>query len=354
MAFTPTIYDTNELVAVIPNLKTAQTFLRDTFFTNIVEADSEFISIDIDVGVRRMAPFCSPLVEGRLVEQRRFQTNTFKPAYIKDKRAPDLRKPVRRMIGERIGGDNSAEVRYAMNVEMEMTDQIDNLARREEWMASQALQFGSVTISGTGFPTTLVDFGRSSTLTTVLTGTAQWTAANIVAGNASPSGNIEGWQRAILKSSGAVVTDIVLTTSPYQAFLQDPNVKGAVFYPALGMSGNLLNPGAQIVNGAVLKGHWGQYRIWMYNDWYVDVNGVDKPMLPDGSVILAGPEIAGVRGYGMIMDPSFAYGSLAYAPKMWIENDPAQLFMMMQSAPLLFPGRPNASLAATVCAAAYF
>src|SRR5579875_1809095 len=99
------VFDTNTLIGVVPNLKTAQNFLLDHFFPNVVMADSEEVSIDIDIGKRRMSPFVSPLVEGKLVEQRRFQTNTFKPAYIKDKRAPDLRKPVRRMIGERIGGE---------------------------------------------------------------------------------------------------------------------------------------------------------------------------------------------------------------------------------------------------------
>src|SRR5256885_17192571 len=101
------IYDTNVLVQVIPNLKRATNFLIDMFFPNEITSDSEFVSIDVDIGKRRMSPFVSPLVEGKLVEQRRMQTNTFKPAYIKDKRAPDLRKPVRRMIGERIGGTMS-------------------------------------------------------------------------------------------------------------------------------------------------------------------------------------------------------------------------------------------------------
>ena len=60
---------------MVPNLKRAQTFLLDKFFPNIVMSDSEFVAIDIDVGKRRMAPFVSPLVEGRLVEQRRIQTD---------------------------------------------------------------------------------------------------------------------------------------------------------------------------------------------------------------------------------------------------------------------------------------
>ncbi|OTA14280.1 minor capsid protein E [Xenorhabdus vietnamensis] len=71
-----------------------------------------------------MAPFVSPLVEGKLVESRKFQTNSFKPAYIKDKRAPDLRKPIRRQIGERIGGQYTAAEREMLNVQFELADQI--------------------------------------------------------------------------------------------------------------------------------------------------------------------------------------------------------------------------------------
>ena len=62
------IYDTNALVQVVSNLKVAQTFLLDTFFPNVVASDTEYVSIDVDIGKRRMAPFVSPLVEGKLVE----------------------------------------------------------------------------------------------------------------------------------------------------------------------------------------------------------------------------------------------------------------------------------------------
>ncbi|HCQ4019366.1 TPA: major capsid protein, partial [Escherichia coli] len=81
------IFDTNVLIQVVPNLMTSQNWLLDKFFPNIVESDTEEVSIDVDVGLRRLAPFVSPLVEGKLVEARKFQTNSFKPAYIKDKRA---------------------------------------------------------------------------------------------------------------------------------------------------------------------------------------------------------------------------------------------------------------------------
>ncbi|TCK43989.1 major capsid protein E [Paraburkholderia sp. BL8N3] len=342
------IYDTNTLIQVVQNLKMAQSFLLDRFFRNMITSDTEFVSIDVDVGKRRMSPFCSPLVEGKLVESRRYQTNTFKPPYIKDKRAPDLRKPVRRMIGERIGGEVTPVEREQMNLEFELNDQIDMLTRRLEWMAAQALVTGTVTVSGEGFPTTVIDFGRDGSLTIALAGGAQWTAANITAGTANPTGNIETWQQAVLKSSGAVATDIVFTPKAWNGFKLDPVLKGAILYPTLGENGNVVNVGAQIDRGGVYKGRWGQYDLWLYNDWYVDDNNVEQPMLPDGTLLMSGPNLDGTRAFGQIIDPAFSYASMPFAPKTWLKDDPAQRFIMMQSSPLVIPSRVNASLAATV------
>ena len=342
------IFDTNSLIQVVPNLKRPQKFLLDKFFPNIAMSDTEYVSIDIDVGTRRMSPFVSPLVEGKLVEQRRYQTNVFKPAYIKDKRAPDLRKPVRRMIGEHIGGALTGAEREAANIAFEMTDQIDMIDRRLEWMAAQALQGGTVTISGEGFPTSVVDFGRDSSLTVALTGGALWSPANIVAGTATPASNLEQWGHLMLKKSGGVATDIVFTTTAWNNFILDPIVKATIWYPGNGGNGNTINVGAQIQRGAINKGRWGQYDLWVYNDWYVDTNNAEQPMIPDGGLVISGPDLLGTRAFGQIMDPAFNYAALPYAPKTWVENDPAQRFMMMQSSPIVIPSRVNASFAASV------
>jgi hypothetical protein len=338
----PFVYDTNVLVQVVPNLKRAQKFLLDKFFPNIVTSDTEYVSIDVDVGKRRMSPFVSPLVEGKLVEQRRIQTNVFKPAYIKDKRAPDLRKPVRRMIGERIGGALSAAEREQANIEFEMTDQIDMIDRRLEWMAAQALIGAAVTISGDGFPTVVVDFGRDAALSVALAGGNRWGQANIV-----PSQNLEDWSQLILKKSGGVATDLVFSVSAWKQFLLDPVVKAAVWYPGSGQ-GNTISIGAQTQRGAIYKGHWGQFDLWVYNDWYVDDNNIEQPMIPDGSLIMTGADLMGTRAFGAILDPAFNYGAMPYAPKTWVENDPAQRFIMMQSSPIVIPSRVNAGLFAQV------
>ncbi|KVZ18634.1 capsid protein [Burkholderia stagnalis] len=349
---TSLVYDTNTLIQVVPNLKLSQNFLLDLCFPNIVLADSEEVSIDVDVGKRRMAPFVSPLVEGKLVEQRRYQTNTFKPAYIKDKRAPDLRKPVRRMIGERIGGELTGAQREMANLEAELTDQIDILNRRLEWMAAQALQTGTVTVKGEGFDTVVVDFGRDPSLTIALTAAAQWTAANIGTetnpGTVAPTDNITDWAQLILKKSGAQVTDIIFTTKAFRAFKLDYRLKGAIVFPAQAPFGNQVNPAVSPVKGAIYMGRWGSYDLWVYSDWYVDDNDVEQPMIPDGGLIMSGPDMMGTRAFGQIMDPKFSYQAMPYAPKTWVEEDPAQRLILMQSAPLVIPSRVNACLYAKV------
>lgn len=345
------IFDTNVLVQVVPNLMTSQNWLLDKFFPNVVESDTEEVSIDVDVGLRRMAPFVSPLVEGKLVESRKFQTNSFTPAYIKDKRAPDLRKPIRRQIGERIGGQLSASEREMLNLQFEMADQIDMINRRLEWMASSALVSGTVTVTGEGYDTKVVNFGRSSELTVTLSGSDKWpTQVDAGKTNTQPSDDIEDWAQRILKNSGAVATDLVFTSSSWKAFRLDSSIKdNAITFPALSPFGNQINAGTQVQKGAVYKGRWGNYDLWLYNDWFIDpIDNVEKPMIPDGSVIMSGADLMGTRAFGAIMDPAFNYGAMAYAPKSWLENDPAQRFILIQSAPLVIPSRVNASLCATV------
>ena len=352
----PSIFDTNALIAVVPNLKVAQTFILDTFFPLQELSETEFVSIDVDVGKRRLAPFVSPMVEGKLVEQRRIQTNTFKPPYIKDKRAPDLRKPVRRMIGERIGGDKNPVERMMQNLQFEMADQIDMIQRRMEWMACQELINGTITIKGEGFPAVTIDFGRAAALTITLTSTNVWDYGS--GSTATPAANIDTWQNLVLKYSGATVQDIIFTPTPFRYFMNDPEVAKAVVYDTSKFgfpNKNQVQMASEAKHGAILKGVWGNYRLWVYNDWYVDMGTeggtleTEYRMIPDGTILLTSPQLMGVRAFATILDPDFSYATMQYAPKVWTQPDPAQRFLLMQSSPLPIPARVNACLSAVVC-----
>ena len=232
-----------------------------------------------------------------------------------------------------------------------MTDQIDMINRRLEWMAASALVSGTVTVAGEGYETKVVDFGRASDLTITLSGSDKW-PLTVAAGatNTQPSDDIEIWQTTFLKESGSVATDLVFTNKSWRAFRLDTTIKdNAITFPALSPFGNQINAGPQVMKGAIYKGRWGNFDLWLYNDWFIDpLDNVEKPMIPDGAVIMSGADLMGTRAFGVILDPAFNYGPLAYAPKSWVKEDPAQRLILMQSSPLVIPSRVNASLCATV------
>lgn len=343
------IHDTTTLVRVVRDLKRPSKFLLDMFFGNTIEYDTEEVAIDVEINRRRMAPFVSPVVQGKVVQGQGYRTDTYKPPYIKDKRVLDPKRPVRRSIGERIGGELTPAEREQANIAYELSDQVDMIDRRMEWMAASALTAGSITVSGEGFPTATISFGRAAGLTVALTSTARWsTDGGLTANTAvSPSANIEAWATAVMKESGVPPTDIVFTPLAWKLFKLDPAVKDGIDLVRGGNS--TIELGGGIVIGGQFKGTWGTYRLWLYNDWYIDpADDTEKAMLTDGTVIMGSAMIEGTRAFGCIMDPKFNYGALAYAPKTWVEEDPARRFLMTQSAPLVIPTRPNASFAATV------
>jgi len=343
---TLSIYDTAVLVEVVQNLKTPSQFLVDSFFDTVIEYETKEVAIDVDAGKRRIAPFVSPLVEGKPVEARSYQTNSFAPAYIKDKRQLDPMRPVARALGERIGGSMTAADREMANIRFEIEDQIQMIQRRLEWMAASALATGSVVITGDGYPSVTVNFQRDSSLTVTLSGSATWTATQIANGTATPSANVNTWAALVLQKSGAVVTDVLFTNTAWNAFILDPTVKAGLISP--NVDDVKMKLGAGLATGAIFKGVFGTFMCWLYNDWYVDSSDTEQPMIADKTVILVSRALKGVRAFGAIIDPTFSYGALAYAPKSWITQDPAQRNIMMQSAPMVIPSRVNASFAATV------
>ena len=341
---------TAKLVAVVPTLIRGQHFLLDRYFPNIVEADTEEIAIDVEIGLRRMAPFVSPLVQGKLVEARGFRTDRFRPAYVKDKRAPDLRRPVRRQIGERIaGGDYTPAQREIININYELEDQIDMVDRRLEWMAANAMTTGMVTVAGEGYPTTVVDFGRDPSLTFALYGSNQWGQTLNAAGrDVNIVGQLTDFATLMLKGSGAGATDVVFTPKAWKKFLMAEGTQGQIYFPRLGEA-EAINNATNVQRGGVRMGAFGQFNLFLYNDWFIDENNVQQPMIPDGYILMSGPDLMGTRAFGLIMDPAFNYQPMAYAPKTWLSEDPGQRLMLMQSAPLVIPTRVNAAVAVKVC-----
>lgn len=205
------IYSTQVLAKVVERLHTPPSFLLDTFFPNVQTSDKEEIFFDVTDSKPRISPFVSPLLPGKVVDGGGYQTKSFKPAYVKDKRRFDANIPYKRMAGEIIGGSLSPAQRYERALATHLKDQLDNLTRREEVMAAEILRTGKVIVSGNGYPAQTVDFGRDAELTKALSGSATWDSSGV-----NPVDDLEDWAITLQDKSGVVAKTVVMDPQPVQ------------------------------------------------------------------------------------------------------------------------------------------
>jgi hypothetical protein len=323
------LYDTHELMGVIETIKPTSTFWRDLCFRTVQTFDSEYIDFDVVSRGRRLAPFVAPTVQGKVMKSQGFTTKRFTPAYVKPKMVFNPSRALKRRPGEKYAGAMSPQARRDAIVADMLREQMDMHVRRQEWMCAQAVLTGSVTVTGEGYPTQVVDFGRAANQQLVLAGAATWDAGNDATVNVVE--DLELWATRIQEASGYAPTDLILGLTAWNVFRKKQAVKDAL--------------------AVQYRGMLGAFRVWTYNELYEDNDGNTQSLMDQKSVCLLNPAgLEGVRAFGAILDPAAGYQAIEILPKNWIENDPPAEFYMTQSAPLMVPVRPNAALVAKVLA----
>lgn len=340
------IFSTHVLSKVVEYLPTPSSFLLDTFFPQVQTSDKEEIFFDVTSSKPRISPFVSPHMPGKVVNNVGYQTKSFKPAYVKDKRIFDASVPFKRMAGEIIGGNISPAQRLERAIATTLQDQLDNLTRREEVMAAEILRTGQAIISGDGYPSQTVNFGRDGGFTKVLTGSNTWATASV-----NPLDNLETWAGDVQSKSGVVAKTVVMDPEAWKIFRNNPFVEKYLVDLRRGTNNSLnIDP---MVRGKDSKARYvgsiGDFDIWVYNDVYINDEGAEAKLLPNNTVILGSKDgLEGTRCYGAIKDEKANFAATRYFPKSWLEEDPAVRWLLLQSAPLVVPYRPNASICVTV------
>lgn len=341
------IFSSAVLNRVVQDLKatTRPPFLLGRYFGEASFSTQEEIFFDVLQGKPRLAPFCSPLVEGQIVQDQGYVAKSFKPAYIKDKRVFEDGKAVRRQAGQPIFGAMDPMTNRQIAIKRNSADQLGMLQRRMEWMAAEVLRTGSVTVSGEKYPTTVVDFGRDASLTVTLTSTAKWDQPT----TADPLGNLETWSGLVRDASGASPIDVIMSQNVWNLFRSFDDVKDLLSSQLKLSSRTSFDVGPDAAKlGYTDKGTVGDFHIWIYHDQYVDEDGVTQDFLPDDYLLMASPQLEGVQHYGAIKDEAAGFQAVDYFSKSWTQPDPAVRFLMLQSAPLVVPYRVNATMAVKV------
>lgn len=343
-------YSTWEMDAIVESISPAFRFLVNTFFSQVKQFEGEFIEHDIVEGGHRVAPFVSPMQNGRPTRRLGFRTYQMKPAYIK---LADTVRPYdgwTRTAGEPYGGSLSPQQRIDRIVSEQIATHFDMIAGRMELMARDALFNGQITITSDNYPTSIVDFERDPNNAATV-GTL-WNA-----GGATPLADIQAHAITINRSSrGAIVNTLVMSAAIWDILMTIQEVRDLVnrdLNLSPGTSGLEFGP-RSASHEAQYRGRLaGQYDMWTYDGYYEDDTGTEQDIMPANQVLFLaeqGPNsgMQARRYHGAILDMDAGIQpreSFVKARNLW---DPSGVEVLTQTAPMLGVRRPNATGVLTV------
>lgn len=339
------MFETRTMMQALEEMKPPRTFLLDSFFRNSQTFGTEAVDVDIVKGKRKLAPFVSPLHEGKVVKREGYSTETFKPPYLKPKRATRAQNFLQRQPGEAVyAGSLTPQQRAARELGKDLTELRESIIRREEWMASQALTTGKVTVSGDGVEAE-VDFQMDATHLVTLSGTDLWTDAG-----SDPIAKLRAWKRMCAQDSGVAPDRVIFGASVVDAFFHNAKVKDLLDNRRIEIG--TIKP-SELPDGVTHLGYFADpgVDIFTYDEWYLDDAGNEQPMVPVDSIIMGSTRAKTVRAYGAIQDVDAIGAGLfeaQYFPKSWVQQDPSARFVMVQSAPLVIPTQIGAFMKAKV------
>lgn len=347
MPITPQFYDTESLLGVMREEEPVN-FYWAAMFTNQINSDDEFIDFEkIPHQGRKLAPFVTPLSQGKPIYSRRAVLNRVKPAYIKPKDAVSPDRVMKRKPGELLAPTPmSPEQRRQAVIADIVVQHNEAIDRTFEWLAARAVIDGKVVIGDDLMPEREVDFQRNANQTVTLGAGARWNE-----GTATIVENIEAWRTLARRAEfGGRMNRITVGADAWDAMRKSDEIKALLDLYTRGTDGNVrtgISADAEIEYVGQLAPDLACY---VYSDYYETADGTVVPFLDPKDVVLTGPSMMGYRCFGAIQDPYAQYRSFEKFPRNFRQDDPAGEFVMTQSAPLMVPVNPNVTFKATVLA----
>jgi len=337
------MFETRTMLQALEQMPKPKTFLRDMFFAaNVEYSPTSKVDIDIVKGRRQMAPFVSPVMEGKVLANQGFTTNTFEAPLLKPKKKTSAEDILNRLPGEALYSGMSPDERAAVKLGKDLAELNDAIDRRIEWMCAQALFNGKIAVKGDGVDYE-IDFGVPSE---TLTGTALWDADG-----SNPIDSLRDFFAEVVKASGVNPDTVILAEDVVPYFLNHSAVKEL-------LDKRLINTGQidprQLPNGATYLGYLNELgmNIYSYLDWYVDENGDTQPMIPSKKILVGSTRAQTVMNYGAVTIKDDNGEMVTYmidkVPHSWVSDDPVVRWVQLMSRPLPVPTQVDAFYVAQV------
>jgi hypothetical protein len=343
------LFSSAELMEATRTLIPEEFFLSQRYFGVDRVSSADEIVFDEMLGQNMIAPFVSPLVDGKPVVTKGYNTKSFKPAYIK------LQDPITptdltyRQFGEQINQPDSPQTRLNNGRMNAMDMQVMSIRRRVEWMCAQYMLLGKYTVKGEGYPAQLLDFGADAAMRYSLAGAALWSAT----GTATPLDDIDAAAQIMMDKAGVAPTEILMTGGVWSALGKNAAFKDMYknFQPT---GGPLPNITPQANAKVQRKGQLGDYELMTFGDTYHDPAGTLTKYLPDGYIILVAQReggldgrqlYAGIQNLKAVQEGQNKNKLYQYE---WAKGNGSALMIGAESAPLVAARKVNAVMAIKV------
>jgi hypothetical protein len=330
MANTINIYSTRTMMQAINLMKPAYTFFRDTFFGNVETYLTENVDFDFKKGKRKMAPFVAPRIGGVVMDRQGFDTRTLKTPKIAPERVLTKDDINTRSMGESVYSQKTPADRASELLANDLVELDEYITRREEWMCREVLYNGKIIISGDGFEQQ-VDY--SFTNKEVLTGAALWNA-----NTGKPIQDLKRWRRSVIQKTGKAPDICVMASDVTDAFIENEEVKALLDkfrYNIATIAPSIQSPAVTFIGNIPALG----LEIYSYDEWYLDDDEKEQPIVPEGSVLLASRDM-NKRIYGGVTQMDNG-GFVTYdgirVPKSWIDEQNEVRKLRVTSRPLPAP-----------------
>ena len=315
-------------------------------------------------GFRAMAPFAQPSHMGKpIVKDRGASLKSFLPGYIKllDAVRPEdatTLTPEELLTGTQLDMQTRFDLRTA-----EMSRQhMDAIYRTWDWMCARAAIDDAVTIKydqeqGAPNPEVTINYGRDANLTVAYSGGVDWTSAahDIL-------GDLSDWIDLGRKAKfGGTYNNLIVGANVAPLFTKNTGIldllktdvrggDGTAFTRGLFAGADPNSPNVPSYIGTI-AGNGLSLDVYAYSDQQMDNAGNAIEMMDPNSVFMSAPGADGMIAYGAIYDlQAAASGNVRtdIFQKQYEQQNPSQMNMLSQSAPLPIKRFPNRTFKATV------
>lgn len=351
MANEISIYEPRTMAGVVKRVAPIGTFFRSTFFTKITTHPTKKIDVDFKKGNRKLAPFVSEVKGGKTVPNTGFTTNTYTPPLVAPNKITTIDDILTRTPGESLYNAYSPQERAIIKMRDDLAELDEMTQRRIEYMCATAMTTGKIPIIGDGVNYE-IDFGFENyeEITTV---TLKWSDR----ANSKPLEDISRYKR-IVQQNGFVNCDVlVLGAAAADDFLNNETVLKQLDVKNAELA--VIKP-QDLPNGATYLGRLSKENlsVYVYNEWYLDdwtdpENPVEKPLMPEDSIILASTKANYMLNFAVIavLDPKtqlFTSYETEKVAHTYIKHNPDRRIIQLDSRPLPTPNEVNSWYVAKV------